>query len=254
MRELERQPLDFAARPRSVAVVGRGRLGRALAVALRDGGVAVAGPLGRAGAPPVDAVVLCVPDAQIPAAAAAVAGSAPLVGHTSGATSLSALAAAGGESFGLHPLQTFTAAGGSFDGAGCAIAGSSAAALAAARALATCVGMQPFEIDDSQRAAYHASASIASNFTVTLLAAAEQVAGSAGIDPEQARRLLLPLVERSVANWGERGPAGALTGPIARGDEETVSAQRAAVDDDLQPLFDALVERTRALAAEAVAA
>ena len=100
----------------TIAIVGDGRLGRALASALQ-----APAPHGRgytgAGA---DAVLLCVPDAQIAAAAAAI-DPGPLVGHCSGATGLDVLAQRA--AFGLHPLMTVTRAGGAFAGAGCAIAG-----------------------------------------------------------------------------------------------------------------------------------
>jgi predicted short-subunit dehydrogenase-like oxidoreductase (DUF2520 family) len=243
-----------------VGVVGAGRLGTVLAVALRDAGLEVEGPAGRGEVPRgCDAILLCVPDAEIPAAAAAVAGAAPLVGHTSGATTLTALEPAGGERFGLHPLQTFPDGSGpeGFKGAGCAIAGSTAAALDFARDLARALGMTPFEIDDEGRAAYHAAASVASNFVVTLLAAAERVAGGARLDPHEARALLAPLVLRTVESVVELGPERALTGPISRGDEETVAAQRRAVAEaapELLDLFDELVRRTRALAGQEVSA
>jgi predicted short-subunit dehydrogenase-like oxidoreductase (DUF2520 family) len=241
--------------PARVGVVGAGRLGTALSGALRQAGIAVDGPAGRGEVPTgCAAIVLCVPDGEIEAAAAAVAGAAPLVGHTSGATPLSALAPAGGVAFGLHPLQTF--AGDStglaaFAGAGCAIAGSTAEALAFAADLARVLGMTPFEIDDEGRAAYHAAASVASNFVVTLQAAAERIAAGAGLEPEEARQLLVPLLRRTVDNLGELGPEGALTGPVARGDEATVAAQRQAVAEkapELLDLFDVLVRHTRALA------
>jgi len=77
------------------------------------------------------------------------------------------------------------------------------------------------------------------------------VAGGAGLEPAEARALLAPLVERAVRNWAERGPGRALTGPVARGDDETVEAQRRAVAHtapQLVALFDELVERTRDLA------
>jgi prephenate dehydrogenase len=132
-----------------IGVVGPGRVGTALAAALRDAGVPVEGPAARGEVPAsCDAIVLCVPDAEIPAAAAAVAGAAPLVGHTSGATPLAALDPAGAAAFGLHPLQTFATGSESFAGAGCAIAGSTAEALAFAAGLARVLGMTPFEIDD----------------------------------------------------------------------------------------------------------
>jgi predicted short-subunit dehydrogenase-like oxidoreductase (DUF2520 family) len=261
-----------------LGIVGAGRLGTALSAALREAGLDVEGPAGRGKVPRgCDAIVLCVPDAEIAPAAATVAGAAPLVGHTSGATRLVALEPAGGEAFGLHPLQTFPERGRSavpspepgiaggapsralaaFAGAGCAVAGSTPEALAFAAALARTLGMTPFEIDDEGRAAYHAAASVASNFVVTLLAAAERVAAGAGLAPAEARALLAPLVRRTVESVGELGPERALTGPIARGDDATVEAQRRALQDvapELLELFDELVRLTRALAGHEVTA
>ena len=136
-----------------------------------------------------------------------------------------------------------------FDGIGCAIAGTSAEALRIAEELALAVGGRPFEVRDEQRAGYHAAASIASNYLVTLQAAAEAVAAASGL-PEGFRSHLVPLVRGTVENWAAHGPREALTGPIVRGDEPTVQRQRAAVEasaPDLLPLFDELTERTRAL-------
>jgi predicted short-subunit dehydrogenase-like oxidoreductase (DUF2520 family) len=113
--------------------------------------------------------------------------------------------------------------------------------------------MDAVEVDDADRAAYHAAASIASNFLVTLEAAAERVAATAGID----RSVLVPLVRATVENWATLGARRALTGPVARGDEATVARQRSAIGDrtpELLPMFDALVEATRSLAVEAVPA
>jgi predicted short-subunit dehydrogenase-like oxidoreductase (DUF2520 family) len=246
-----------------VAVIGAGRLGTALAAALREAGVEVEGPLGRGVRPDTaKAVILCVPDAEIPAAAAIAAGTARLVGHTSGATQLSALAPAaevGAALFGFHPLQTFSepasahleGAAAAFAGAGCAVAGSTRGALAFALGLARRLGMTPFEIDDEGRAAYHAAASVASNFTVTLQAAAESIAAGAGLQPHEARALLVPLLRRTVENLAEHGPERALTGPVARGDHATVQAQREAVAEvapHLLDLFDELVQHTHSLA------
>jgi predicted short-subunit dehydrogenase-like oxidoreductase (DUF2520 family) len=230
--------------PARLAIIGRGRVGSALARAFAAAGIDVEGPLARAEAPTADVVLLCVPDGEIAAAAAAV--DARFVGHVSGATPLDDV------DFGIHPLQTVAGPETSFEGCGCAIAGSSPEALELARALALAARMEPFEIDDSARAAYHAAASIASNFVVTLEWMAERVAAAAGIEAEDARRMLAPLVRRTVDNWAQLGPAAALTGPIARGDELTVARQRKAIADaapDLLPLFDALVEQTRVVAA-----
>lgn len=240
-----------------LGIVGKGRLGTALSAALREAAYEVDGPAARGEVPAGDVILLCVPDAEISAAAEVVAGSARLVGHTSGATSLGALrpaARGGAHVFGFHPLQTFAQGDEApdLDGVGCAIAGSTAEALETAREIAERLGMVPFELPDHKRAAYHAAASVASNFLVTLQAMAEEVARDAGLEPAQARRLLAPLVRKTVDNWVELGPAAALTGPVARGDEQTVTAQRRAISaasPQLLPLFDALVERTRAIAA-----
>jgi predicted short-subunit dehydrogenase-like oxidoreductase (DUF2520 family) len=234
----------------SIAIVGAGRLGFALAAALRAAGRDVTGPLERgATAPPGAAVLLCVPDAEIPAAAATIAPrDGRLVGHCSGATGLDVLAPH--EAFSLHPLMTVSrdAAPDVLAGAGCAVAGSTPRALEAARTLAAAAGMRPTEVAEEDRAAYHAAAAIASNFLVTLEGAAERLAATAGVD----RALLAPLVRAAVENWARLGAHDALTGPIARGDEATVARQRDAVAErtpELLDLFDALAGATRELAA-----
>jgi predicted short-subunit dehydrogenase-like oxidoreductase (DUF2520 family) len=250
MRELDRHPQPTSRRavaPDRVTIVGAGRLGHALADALSASGVRVTGPLGR-GATPEDAdvVLLCVPDAEIAGAAALVPFGIP-VGHCSGATGLDVLT--GHDAFSLHPLMTVTTetTAEAFAGAGAAVAGTSPAMLELARGLATRLGMRPIEIAPSDRAAYHAAASIASNFLVTLEAAAGRLAATVGME----RADLVPLVRATVDNWARLGPERALTGPVARGDEETVARQRQAIAErspDLVPLFDALVDATRALA------
>jgi predicted short-subunit dehydrogenase-like oxidoreductase (DUF2520 family) len=135
-----------------------------------------------------------------------------------------------------------------FAGAGAAVAGTTPRALAVAEELAERLGMRATTVHDEHRAAYHAAASVAANFLVTLQGAAERLAATAGVD----RAMLAPLVRAAVENWERLGAADALTGPIARGDEETVARQRAAIAErtpDLLPLFDALADATRALAA-----
>ncbi|MEA2310318.1 MAG: hypothetical protein QOE28_286 [Solirubrobacteraceae bacterium] len=223
-----------------------------MAAALRAAGLSLDGPLGRGASPRAALVLLCVPDAEIAAAAAAVVPG-PLVGHCSGATGLEPLA--GHEAFSLHPLMTVPtgAPDGVLRGAGCAIDGTSERALAAARELGERLGMRVTRVAPEDRAAYHAAASIASNFLVTLEGAAERLAASAGVD----RELLAPLVHAAVANWARLGAEAALTGPIARGDEATVARQREAVAErapDLLGLFDALTAATRELAAAGAAA
>jgi predicted short-subunit dehydrogenase-like oxidoreductase (DUF2520 family) len=113
--------------------------------------------------------------------------------------------------------------------------------------------MEPVRIGSEDRATYHAAASAASNFLITIQAAAEQLAASAGLPTEA----LVPLVRATVDNWEALGSRGALTGPVARGDVETVARQRAAVqtaNPELLDLFDSLCEATAKLAATKVPA
>jgi predicted short-subunit dehydrogenase-like oxidoreductase (DUF2520 family) len=248
MRELERDDSSDTPACTRLAIVGRGRLGTAIAAALREApGLKIDGPLPRgATGQQADAVLLCVPDGQIAEAAELIAPGR-LVGHCSGATTLAPLAPH--ERFSLHPLMTVTGSTTTtFEGAGAAIAGSTPRARRFAHKLATALGLRPVEIADEDRAAYHAAASMASNFLITLEAAAERLlTTAAGTD----RELLVPLVRASVDNWAALGPERALTGPAARGDETTIARQRAAVAEraaDLLPLFDTLTQATRALA------
>jgi predicted short-subunit dehydrogenase-like oxidoreductase (DUF2520 family) len=224
----------------TIAIVGDGRLGRALASALR-----APAPHGRdyegTGA---DVVLLCVPDGQIATAAAAIAPG-PLVGHCSGATGLDVLEPH--EAFGLHPLMTVTRAGASFAGAGCAVAGTTPRALEVASSLGRSLGMRPFVIGDEDRVAYHAAASMASNFLVTLESAAARVAATAGVE----RTMLVPLVRAAVEAWAVEGDAS-LTGPIVRGDEATVARHREAIGErapELLSLYDVMADATRVVAA-----
>ncbi len=244
MRELEREPPPYTPPCTRLAIIGQGRLGNAFSAGLRRSGLKVLGPLGRgANGTGADALLLCVPDGEIAAAAGAVAPG-PLVGHSSGATGLDVLAPH--EAFALHPLMTVTSGDAPFAGAAAAIAGSTPRALALAARLSEAMGMRPVQVGEPDRAIYHAAASVASNFLVTLEGAAETLAGIAGIE----REMLLPLVRATVENWARIGAERALTGPIARGDEGTVTAQRAAIAErapELLGLFDAMTLATRQL-------
>jgi predicted short-subunit dehydrogenase-like oxidoreductase (DUF2520 family) len=263
MRELERDRNSHQTALPALALVGPGRVGRSLAAAATRTGIPVS-PAARDEVPErcreAEAVLLCVPDAAIAGACEAVLAAAPrlrFLGHTSGATGLDALApaaAAGAEVFCLHPLQTVPSGDTDLSGAPCAVSASAASGLELARSLATALGMAPFEIRDEDRPAYHAAACLASNFLVALEESAADLLARSGV--ENPRELLAPLVLRTAANWSENG-AAALTGPIARGDEETVERHLAALAEthpELLELYSALAARTRAIAAAEAAA
>ncbi len=205
----------------------------------------VLGPLGRgADAAGCEVALLCVPDREISHAAAALAADV-IPGHCSGALGLEPLGPR--ECFSLHPLMTFTARPPSLRGVAAAIDASSERTLTLAEDLARALELEPVLIARADRVAYHAAACIASNFLVTLEAAAERLAATAGV----TRQMLAPLVRQTVENWLVLGPERALTGPVARGDEEIVARQRATISSrtpELLELFDALSTATKELA------
>lgn len=234
-----------------IGIVGRGRMGSALERALRAAGHEVAPPLGRgadgrdASGRPFDAVLLAVPDGEIAGAAARIVPG-PVLGHLSGATPLAAFGDRS-DVCSIHPLLPVTGPGTRFAGGWAAVDADGPRAAGVRDELVAALGLRPFAIADPDRAAYHAAASVAANFLVTVEGLAERLGATAGAP----REALLALARASLENWGRLGAERALTGPISRGDEATVSAQRAAVAErapaDLA-LFDALVAGTRALA------
>jgi predicted short-subunit dehydrogenase-like oxidoreductase (DUF2520 family) len=212
-----------------VTVIGAGRAGSAIAARLRERGVRTRenGALR----------LLCVPDRAIAEIARSIEPG-PWVAHVSGGTPLAALGPHE-RRFSVHPLQTFTLARGpeQLDGAWGAVTAESEEALARARWLAETLGLQPFELADANRASYHAGASIASNFLVTLYRAASHLFEEAGAPP----RALVPLMTRTIENGFE------LTGPISRGDWETVERHREALrGSEFAAAYEALAEVTRA--------
>jgi predicted short-subunit dehydrogenase-like oxidoreductase (DUF2520 family) len=255
MRELERDPLHTPTEHAPIAIVGRGRVGSSLAAAAGEAGVPVrlvAGADAAEASRGSTATLLCVPDSAIAETAAALAADPPqLVGHVSGVTTLEALSAAtdaGAVAFSIHPLQTFPGPGTAVAGIPCATAGSDDDAEAFAVWLVESLAMRPFSVPDERRAAYHAAACIASNFLVALEESAAGLLEAAGV--EDGRELLAPLVLATAANWADRG-GEALTGPIARGDAETVDRHRAALAEvapELLDMYEAMARRTEAAA------
>ncbi|WP_449278181.1 DUF2520 domain-containing protein [Leucobacter sp. GX24907] len=227
-----------------IQIVGHGRVASAVHAVLLEGGLDPL-PLAGRGADGAgsDLVLLAVPDAAIGQAAAKIAPG-PVVGHCSGALPLDVLGER--ECFSMHPLLPITGAGIRFDGAFAAVDGSTERARSMARELAEMLGLRTFAVAAQDRSAYHASASIASNLLVVLEGFAERLAATAGVP----REALVPLVRATVQNWADLGAERALTGPIVRGDEETVDSQREAVVARLPEAlesFDALVDAARQL-------
>ena len=228
-------------------VIGPGRAGGSLLLALADSDHEIAGVLSRSGEqnfgpplrwgdqlPVVDLILIAVRDEAISEVVERLEQApfdAAVVAHLSGfmpVTTLSSLRETGSAIGGFHPLQTFPdpergalALAGSYVG----IEGDPLA-LDTLTGLAESLQMHPFRLRDEWRRAYHAGAAAASNFVVTALAIAADLFDSAQIDPAVAR----PLVENAVVNAYESGPDASLTGPIARGDIETVIGHLTAAD------------------------
>ena len=212
-----------------VQVIGSGRVGSAVFARLDERGLAVQED--------GEIVLLCVPDSAIAAVAQEVEPG-PWVAHVSGATPLQTLDPHD-RRFSVHPLQTFTRARGpeQLDGAWAAVAAETEEALRVGFWLAQTLGLRPFELADEARPLYHAGAAIASNYLVTLHDVAAELFRAAGAPPEA----LVPLMRRTIDNGFE------LTGPIERGDWETVDAHRRAIRatrPELEPLYDVLAEAT----------
>jgi predicted short-subunit dehydrogenase-like oxidoreductase (DUF2520 family) len=213
-----------------IRIIGVGRVGSAIAARLRERGVTMSEE-------DAQLVLLCVPDGAIAEVARRIEPG-PWVAHVSGATPLSALDPHR-RRFSVHPLQTFTRARGpeQLDGAYAAVTAESEEARALAVELAETLGLRPFELADDQRVLYHAGAAIASNYLVTLRRVAGRLVEDAGAPPEA----LDPLMRRTIENGFE------LTGPIARGDWETVEAHVRAIRarrPEYEGLYHALAEAT----------
>ncbi len=215
----------------SAHVIGSGRVGSAVAARLHERGVAVEED-------DPDVILLCVPDTAIPDVARYLLPGRGWIGHVSGATPLSALDPHE-RRFSLHPLQTFDRSGdpAQLDGAWAAIGGETEEALEVARELAGLLGLHAFELAEEDRTLYHAGAVFASNYLVTLQRAAVRL----GVPAEG----LVPLMIRTIENGFD------LTGPLARGDWQTVEAHKQAIraaHPELEHLYETLAGATVMLA------
>jgi predicted short-subunit dehydrogenase-like oxidoreductase (DUF2520 family) len=231
----------------SVTILGAGRMGQGLALALRGRDVSLVSRWGHPVAAPlrlhtgtrVEAVakapvlILAVPDDAVTALASdlgaeGAVGAHHTVLHLSGLLDRGALlplAPSGAALGSFHPLQTIAdpaTAPGRLAGAYAALEGDHRA-VEVGEQLAEALRMVPVRLSAAGKAAYHAGATMVANYTVALFAVAERLAREAGVPPETAARLYLPLLGGVVANL-DAGPAAALTGPVRRGDVRTIRA------------------------------
>jgi predicted short-subunit dehydrogenase-like oxidoreductase (DUF2520 family) len=234
---------------RRVRIVGPGRAGSSLSRALGEaGGWDVLALLGRgddlAGAADgADLVVVATPDGEIAGVARAIRPrDGVVVAHLSGAAGLDVLAPHRRRAS-VHPLVALPNAGigaQRLRGAWFALAGDPMG-----RELVEALRGRAFAVDEADRVLYHAAAVIASNHLVALLGQVERLAGAVGV-PFEA---YLDLVSATVDNVRELGPAAALTGPAARGDEATIRRHLEALPEDERDAYRALADAARRLAA-----
>ena len=207
--------------------------------------------------PPAEGIVfLAVPDGAVAETAARLARLDAPAGvsfvHCSGALGLDALAALRGRHAvgSFHPLQSFPAPrpASAFRGATFAVDASTPALRRRLEALARGLGGRPRRVDDESRALYHAAAVYASNYVVAVVESAVEILEAAGWSRRDATAALVPLVEGAVASIRERGTVRALTGPVRRGDAETVRRHLEALATDGNPKLEATYRMLGAVA------
>ncbi len=258
-------------------IIGAGKVGRGLALALRHADIEVVGVHSRvaregatsSGALPralaeANIVIIAVRESDIAAVIESLVAAAraphPWLTHgcvmlsTSGIASsdeLDPLRSIGYACGTFHPLAPFSSAarGAAALHDGWVGIDGDATACAASRRLAAALGARTLGIPRGHKSAYHAAAVIASNFPIVLAALAEETLTAAGVDRRAARDAVQHLMAVAVSNLADSSPRDALTGPIARGDERTVEAHRAALAESSTALavYDALAAAAREL-------
>ena len=236
-----------------IAIVGAGRLGSALSLALAKAGYRVNEIISRdtlgsqkrareiarstrsfsttlkTANLDSDLIWFCVPDREIAVAARALIRSAKWKGkiafHSSGALAsdeLNVLRRRGAALASVHPMMTFVRGSiPSLKGVPFGVEGD-AAAVRVARRVVRNLGGEVFTVLKQNKAAYHAWGAFASPLLVAALVTAEQVARAAGLSASGVRKKMLPIVRQTVANYARLGPTGAFSGPMVRGDAAIV--------------------------------
>ncbi len=260
-----------------VTIIGAGRMGQGLGLALKRRGykIALVARTPRDVTPPLmlhqgsraeatagaELVLIATPDDAIGAVAAELAAEGAIardqvVLHLSGLLDRNALLPleeTGAACGSFHPLQSVAEAGTAAErlkGAYVGIEGDDRALVAAER-LANTLRMIPVRIPAAAKPAYHAGAAFVANYTVALVGVAERLARAAGVPDDIAARIYLPLLGGAVANLNALGPAASLTGAVRRGDEQTIKAHLKALSAEDRTLYRTVSRAAITLAREA---
>ena len=231
----------------AVRIIGNGRAGGSFAGALEAVGWDIAEVLGRDHNPShtavgVDLVLICTPDAEVAHTAQRISPADAVVAHVAGSLGLSVLAPHLKRAA-IHPLISLPDAAignerlqnnGWFGIAGDPIAAQLVAAL----------GGQAFEVDDADRAVYHAAACVAANHVVALMGQVERLASTINV-PSAA---YLDLTAAAIQNVVALGAEAALTGPAARGDDDTIALHVDNLPADERGIYQAMANEARRLA------
>jgi predicted short-subunit dehydrogenase-like oxidoreductase (DUF2520 family) len=246
-----------------ITIIGAGRMGQGLGLALKRRGykVVLLNRTPREVVPPLvlhqgsraeatagaELVLIATPDDAIVDVAKELAADRAVtreqvVLHLSGLLDKKALQPLEGTGAGcgsFHPVQSVAEPGTAAErlkGAYVGIEGDERALVAAER-LANTLRMIPVRIPAEAKPAYHAGAAFVANYTVALVGVAERLARSAGVPPDVAGRLYLPLLAGAVANLTSLGPAAALTGAVRRGDVQTIQSHLDALNPEDRELY-----------------
>jgi len=260
-----------------VTIIGAGRMGQGLGLALKRRGykIALVARTPRDVTPPLmlhqgsraeatagaELVLIATPDDAIGAVAAELAAEGAIardqvVLHLSGLLDRNALLPleeSGAACGSFHPLQSVAEAATAAErlkGAYVGIEGDDRALVAAER-LANTLRMIPVRIPAAAKPAYHAGAAFVANYTVALVGVAERLARAAGVPADIAARIYLPLLGGAVANLNALGPAASLTGAVRRGDEQTIRAHLKALSAEDRTLYRTVSRAAITLAREA---
>ncbi len=260
-----------------VTIIGAGRMGQGLGLALKRRGykIALVARTARDVTPPLmlhqgsraeatagaELVLIATPDDAIGAVAAELAAEGAIardqvVLHLSGLLDRNALLPleeSGAACGSFHPLQSVAEAATAAErlkGAYVGIEGDDRALVAAER-LANTLRMIPVRIPAAAKPAYHAGAAFVANYTVALVGVAERLARAAGVPADIAARIYLPLLGGAVANLNALGPAASLTGAVRRGDEQTIRAHLKALSTEDRTLYRTVSRAAITLAREA---
>lgn len=252
---------------KNVSIIGVGRVGGALALALSEAGYTVGELFDRSGkhaarlagrldpAPRVGQlpekgdlsgrlVIIATQDSEIENVARRLSGfdlsGGSIVYHTSGSHSSEILGPAGDAGCptgSIHPLVSVSdpeTGAGSFDGAFFCVEGVSAAVGPAER-LVRAIGGSPFTVPTASKALYHAAAVTSCGHLVALVDASVEMLRGCGLGTADAKKILLPLIESTVSNISRQDNAAALTGTFARGDVETLDRHLAVLAEHATP-------------------